>query len=679
MKVLIVDNSPAVRLLLEHLIRSSGHEITSCEDSETAWIKYQHEVHPLVILESQLIKMDGLQLCREIRAHPQGDQSVILMYTQNDKTGDLQAALDAGVNDYIIKTGDIDLLRVRLAIAERQIQSLKIQKQKIADVLATNFRLTSLFDNMQTGVLYESKSRHVINVNRKFCSMFDLPAPEALIDEDVAESAIMIKELFPDLEGFVRRVDEIIERREVVLSEEFILSNDRVLERDYIPLFQDGKFQGHFWLFRDVTKRKKVELELIRVHEREIETSAKIQSTLLFGQPPLDLVGLQVYAITIPSLQIGGDFYDFHKHGNHYMDIILGDVMGKGVPAALLGAATKSTILRAINDLFTTKPFGQFPLVEEIVGAVHEKLTGKLIDLESFITMCYGRFNLRDHNLYLVDCGHNSPIHFQSKTGTNKMLHGDNMPIGFSEAEIYCEIVVQLEMGDIVLLYTDGVTDAKNSAGVLFGEERLASLIKKFSHCRPEELIFHIRMEVAEFSDSDKFTDDLTCMVIKIEEGEEERLPLLHKELMITSNTSELVQIRTFVCEVCKDVAFTSSHPGVPPRRDDGNGITNEDTNIDMLELAVNEAATNVMIHAYNRQTDRRIWISADVFNDRIVLQLFHYGDAFDPKAIKPPSFDGTHFCGFGAYIIEQIADDVTYRFDDQCAHCIRIVKKLRC
>ena len=95
-------------------------------------------------------------------------------------------------------------------------------------------------------------------------------------------------------------------------------------------------------LFQSLTRHKRAEEELARARKREVGIGAKIQQTLLLGQPPKNLTGMRVGALTIPSQQIDGDFYDFFQHTDTCLDVVVGDVMGKGVPAALLGAAIKS-------------------------------------------------------------------------------------------------------------------------------------------------------------------------------------------------------------------------------------------------------------------------------------------------------------------------------------------------
>ncbi|HWP46326.1 MAG TPA: EAL domain-containing protein [Candidatus Limnocylindrales bacterium] len=129
MKVLLVEDDPLTRRLLETVIRSCGYEVTACADAETAWEIYQQEAHPLIVLDWVLPGMDGLQLCRRMRLLPQGNWSVILIITVRDQVEDLREVLEAGADDYLSKPVDVRLLKVRLAIAERRIRDLLERKR----------------------------------------------------------------------------------------------------------------------------------------------------------------------------------------------------------------------------------------------------------------------------------------------------------------------------------------------------------------------------------------------------------------------------------------------------------------------------------------------------------------------------------------------------------------------
>ncbi len=256
--------------------------------------------------------------------------------------------------------------------------------------------------------------------------------------------------------------------------------------------------------------------ELAQARQREAETGAKIQQTLLLGQPPRDLPEAQIAALTIPSQQIDGDFYDFFRHSDHCLDVVVGDVMGKGVPAALLGAAIKSHFLRALSQLIARLDQGKLPEPEEIVTIVHTDVTRQFIGLESFVTLCYVRFDLESRQVALVDCGHTKTVHFQCRRGICETLRGGNIPLGFNEREIYKQVTVPFEAGDMFFFYSDGVTEAENETGEFFGEGRLLKLIQAHGGLEPEALIDKVHSAVVAFAQAETFADDVTCVAVKI-------------------------------------------------------------------------------------------------------------------------------------------------------------------
>ena len=291
-----------------------------------------------------------------------------------------------------------------------------------------------------------------------------------------------------------------------------------------------GKIIGASKIARDITERRQAEELAAREREREVEIGFKIQQTLLLDQPPRDFPGAHVAALTIPSKRISGDFYDFFRHVDQCLDVIVGDVMGKGIAAALLGAASKSTFLQALSEIISLSDRGTLPKPEEIVTLAHAKIVRQLISLESFVTVSYARFDLDRRQVELVDCGHMPVIHYRHRTGTCTTLQGSHVPLGVSEGEIYEQITEPFEPEDVFVFYSDGITEAQNSSGEFFGISRLAECVRLNSRLDASQLITKIRTSVVAFSNSETFADDLTCVVVKIEER---KLPLTCSEIEI--------------------------------------------------------------------------------------------------------------------------------------------------
>ncbi len=157
------------------------------------------------------------------------------------------------------------------------------------------------------------------------------------------------------------------------------------------------------------------------------------------------------------------------------------------------------------------------PMPEELVRGAHERLVRELISLESFVTLCYVRLDLKSQSIRLVDCGHTKTIHYHSSTRKCTFLQGYNMPLGFTEQDVYKPVNAKIETGDMLFFYSDGVTEARNKAGEFFGEDHLVECILANVHLDdPGEIINNVRQTVEKFSQSDTFADDLTCVAVMI-------------------------------------------------------------------------------------------------------------------------------------------------------------------
>ncbi|MBW2302927.1 MAG: PAS domain S-box protein [Deltaproteobacteria bacterium] len=397
---------------------------------------------------------------------------------------------------------------------------------------------------------------------------------------------------------------------------------------------------------------------LAMAREREVEIASRIQQALLLGTPPKKVPGLKVAAVTVPSQRIDGDFYDFFTQSDQCMDVLIGDVMGKGIPAALLGAAIKNSFVRALSDLIPVSE--SFPPPSAIVRRVHQRMVNELMELESFVTLCYARFDLVGGRAEMVDCGHTRTVHFHHASGTCSTVKGYNMPMGFSPDESYSPLSFPVEPGDVLVFYSDGITEARNRSGGFFGEGRLTECVKEYASLDPEDLLSEIRSSVITFSGSENFTDDLTCIVVKIE-ADSHLTPLLRLELEISSETGQLARLRDFVQDLCQR--------NINPPMDMDNTW--------QLGLAANEAATNIMKHAYRGRKDRKIHIVAEAYVDRILLRLNHWGEGFDPPDLSaPPSSEGLTERGYGLYLIKTYVDEVSYTKSPDGMNSVMLVKK---
>ncbi|HNB71554.1 MAG TPA: SpoIIE family protein phosphatase [Acidobacteriota bacterium] len=374
---------------------------------------------------------------------------------------------------------------------------------------------------------------------------------------------------------------------------------------------------------------------------QEVEIGHTIQKTLLFGQPPSYFPGLQISALTIASQLIDGDFYDFLVNSPTCLDFTIGDVMGKGIPAALVGAALKNQILRSIHQLvLRDKHQAVLPGLDEILTLVHDLIVPNLIELERFVTIHYGRFDLASQQFSFVDCGHTRTVHFRRETGTCHFLAGDNVPLGFLKHEVYETTTVSFQPGDIFCFYSDGITETRSQEGELFGEDRLAAIIQTQADFPPKVILRLVHHQLLSFAESETFGDDLTCVLIKI--GEPASEGITKYQLTLDSNVTEIERVRNFTRGLCAHF----SQEQCP------------ETTQTHLEIAMVEAVVNVIRHVYQEIPGHQIQISATIEPVRLTVCIEYSGEWFDPDEVPEPEFDGSREGGFGLFIIRSCVDE---------------------
>ncbi len=405
-------------------------------------------------------------------------------------------------------------------------------------------------------------------------------------------------------------------------------------------------------------QRKKAEGELHMARRRDAETGFKIQQLLLFQRPPEDIPGADIAAISIPSQQVDGDFYDFYQYNEQVFDVIVADVMGKGTAAALLGAATKSHFMRAISQLCTIPGCLGIPSPRDIVQHVHREMTRRLIDLESFVTVFYARFDLGEGKLTYVDCGHAKPIHRRAATGACEMLQGNNLFLGASETEVYEQQTTELGEGDLLLFYSDGIVEIENRQREQYGCDRLRDLVTKGDSLTPIQLIDRVVMEIISHGSAESPTDDLTCVAIRIKQVRPPP-PVEEVEMEIISDPGELARLRSFILGLPRRLPLPLA----------------DELELNRLELAVNEAASNIMRHAYHGERQKAIRVEASAYANRLTIRLYHWGDPYDSQQAQERLLDA-RVGGFGLAIISKCVDRVRYFSGPDGSHYVELVKK---
>ncbi len=240
-----------------------------------------------------------------------------------------------------------------------------------------------------------------------------------------------------------------------------------------------------------------------RIMALELSQASEIQQSLLPGRAPVvdnyDLAGYN-----LPCRTVGGDYFDFLPHPDGRMGLVVGDVSGKGMPAALM----MSSLQAAVEILVATQPDPA-----SAVTILNRNLARRF-PAGKFITLVYGLLDLETGRISYCNAGHNYPLIIRSD-GTVEELRGTDMVVGIKTGAAYRLQEGYLRPGDTLALYSDGVTEARNVAEEEFGEEGLSRFLvqSRFRSC--EETITALGEHVREWSGAPHFQDDFTVLLVK--------------------------------------------------------------------------------------------------------------------------------------------------------------------
>jgi sigma-B regulation protein RsbU (phosphoserine phosphatase) len=252
--------------------------------------------------------------------------------------------------------------------------------------------------------------------------------------------------------------------------------------------------------------------------EEELRIAHEIQMSLL-PQGPLVMEGLSVTALCVPAREVGGDYYDFLPLGDQRVGVLIADVSGKGTSAALYMAELKGLVL-SLSEIHSSPRAMLIAL---------NRLIANHLDARSFITMTYAVVDLRARSITYARAGHTPLIYVPGTCADGgprqvKILVPDGMVVGLKldNGEMFerhlVEETIPLQPGDLYLLFTDGISEAMNAHDDLFGESRLGRLVESHAGLPSEELRERVLREIAAFVGDAPQHDDMTMILLKIDE-----------------------------------------------------------------------------------------------------------------------------------------------------------------
>jgi hypothetical protein len=239
--------------------------------------------------------------------------------------------------------------------------------------------------------------------------------------------------------------------------------------------------------------------------KRDLEIAREIQSWLMPSTAPV-VPGVDIAFATRPANTVAGDYYDAFFRPNERLLIVVADVAGKSVPAALL-TATLQASLRTLAALPGS--------LAELVGRINRYACERSLEGRRFTTAFLAELDPSTGVLAYVNAGHNWPI-LRRASGEFERLEIGGLPLGIREDQIYQSGTVTLAHGDLMLIFTDGLPEAENDQALEYGEERLLPAVRDLGNATAQEAIERLMASLEQFVGLTRQHDDITCLVVKI-------------------------------------------------------------------------------------------------------------------------------------------------------------------
>ena len=382
--------------------------------------------------------------------------------------------------------------------------------------------------------------------------------------------------------------------------------------------------------------------EIINTHKQRMEGELSVARDIQLGMVPVDFDNysdhdqITLHATLEPAREVGGDFYDFFFIDDDRLCVCIGDVSGKGVPAALFMAVAKTMIkARAMDD----------PSTASIMTHVNEELSTNNPN-GLFVTLWVGILSIKTGDLLFTNAGHNSP-HIKRADNSLESLKQRHGPVaGAMEGLVFGEDHITLSPNDLLVLFTDGVTEAMDKDSNLYTDQRLEKIIVGAKVQDPKTMVQAIFSDVMAYENGIDQTDDVTILALRYD-GNPEGAQV--KQLTLTMR-NDLKDIETVM----------EAFEGFAGQHDMPMAVTMK------FNVVFDELLNNIVSYGFVEGSDQQIEIKLELLGNRLAVIVVDDGIPFNPLSKETPdieaSIEDREIGGLGIHIVRNLVDEVTYQ-----------------
>jgi sigma-B regulation protein RsbU (phosphoserine phosphatase) len=384
--------------------------------------------------------------------------------------------------------------------------------------------------------------------------------------------------------------------------------------------------------------------------QTEMEMARQVQQRLLPQQVP-EVAGLDMHAAWRPARQASGDFYDFIQRPDHPFIFTLGDVSGKGMPAALITVEALTELRSQARVLLDPNP-------ASIMSSLNEVLYDDFTRAEMLATIFIGQYDPVCCELRYTNAGH-APVISCPADGPARLLKASAPPIGVLSMLSYQNETLILNPDDLLIVATDGFNESFNGDGDMFGYERLLQQVEKVRHAPAHEIIRSLFAAVDEFTGYTRTHHTLTHHTLDDDQA-----------IIVLKGTGT----STGVC-VSRSTTIRLDLPALPASLDilaaaietilkQHTTLEDPEKTIYETRLAIHELCVNIIEHAYGGAREKTtgyiaLTITLIPFPHRLIVETYDTGEPFDPSRVPEPELLGER--GRGLQLIRALMDEVSY------------------
>ncbi len=395
---------------------------------------------------------------------------------------------------------------------------------------------------------------------------------------------------------------------------------------------------------------------IIKTHKERMEEELNVGREIQMSMVPLTYPAFpthdefSIFALLDPAREVGGDFYDFFFIDDDHLCFVVGDVSGKGVPAALFMAVTK-TIIKSIAGI-TSSPA---QIIEKVNGELSENNESCM-----FVTLFLGVIDIRSGECKCTNAGHNPPMIYRQDESIEVLDQRHGPVAGAMEGLSYGEHSFRLAAGEQLLMYTDGVTEALNSKDELYSDERLLKVAQDCVRCTVEESVDHVMKSIDEFVGEAPQADDITIMSIAFHGADLRPVNELF-EIDILNRIAEIDRTRNGFDAFSEENGFSKKLSA-------------------RIQLVLDELLTNVISYAFDDEKEHTIKLSVQLTAPNLVVTIIDDGIAFDPFSRSTPDtsapIEEREIGGLGIHLAREVMDEVSY-VRKNSRNVVRLIKAL--